>query len=199
MILRFGTTLLCLLFFAQMTLASQPAMSTLDTYEIDPVHTFVLFKVGHLGFSHSYGRFTDVKGTFALDEKKPENSKVDITIKVASLTTQNDKRDQHLKGPDFFNSKQFSDITFKSTAVKKSSGQKYKVSGNLTMKGVTKPVTFEFVRQRTGTDPMNNTKTGGDFTLTVKRSEFGINFMMGENMIPDEVTIIASVEAALKK
>lgn len=178
--------------------AAKEAVATANVYEIDPGHTFVLFKASHLGFSHVYGRFTDVKGTFEIDEKKPEASKVSIVIDVASLDTQEKKRDQHLKGPDFFNAKQNPKITFNSTAVKKGKGETYQVTGDLTLNGKTQKVSFDFNRLRTGKDPWGNTKTGGDFTFTVKRSEFGINYMLGPDQIADEVQIIASVEGGLK-
>ena len=175
---------------------ASPALAA--TYKIDPAHTFVLFKAGHLGFSHTYGMFSDIAGQFSLDNKKPEDDKVEIKIKVDSLDTKNAKRDKHLKSPDFFNVKQFPLITFKSTTLKKKAGNIYEVNGNLSLHGKTHPVTFDLQRLRTGPGPGGAERTGGDATLTIKRSDFGMNYMLGENAVSDEIDIILSVEGVVE-
>src|SRR5689334_20805708 len=88
-------------------------------FQIDPVHSFALFKVKHLGASYAYGEFTDVSGTISFDPAKPETSKVEVSIKAESVFTHNEGRDKHVRGPDFLNTKEFPALTFKSTAWKK--------------------------------------------------------------------------------
>jgi polyisoprenoid-binding protein YceI len=170
------------------------AGAAVEKYKIDPVHTAVVFKVSHLGFSTTYGHFPGAEGTFQLDDQKVENSKIDLKIKTDSLTTFNAKRDQHLKSPDFFNVKQNSMITFASTAVKRVTDSTYKISGNLTLNGVTKPVMMDFKRNRTGKDPQGVVRTGGDTSFKIKRSDFNMGYMQGENMVGNEVELLISIE-----
>lgn len=170
------------------------AAAELEKYKIDPAHTSVVFKINHMGFANVYGMFSGVTGTFQVDDAKPENSKIDIKVKADTVLTNEAKRDKHLKSPDFFNVKQNKEIAFKSTSVKKSGDGIYAVTGDLTLNGVTKPVSFDFKRGRTGKDPWGSTKTGGDTSFKVKRSDFGMNFMQGENQLGDEVELMISVE-----
>ncbi len=170
-----------------------------DTYKIDPAHTAIIFKVSHLGFSNTYGMFPDVDGSFVLDEAKPEKSSVELKIKVDALSTHNEKRDQHLKGPDFFGTKTNKLITFKSTSIKPDGKNKFKMTGDMTLNGITKPVTFDMTRNRTGQDPWGGTRTGFDGTAKLKRSDFKMNFMSGENAIGDDVDVIISAEGIKNK
>lgn len=181
-----------ILFFAA-TVLSASAQAEVQTYKIDPAHTAVIFKVAHLGFSHTYGQFPKVEGSFTVDEAKPEATQIDIKIKTDSVSTYDAKRDKHLKSADFFNTKQNPEMTFKSKSVKKA-GEVYQVTGDLTLNGVTKPVTFDFKRGRTGQDPWGGTRTGGDATFKVKRSDFNMKYMNGENQVGDEIEIFLSVE-----
>ena len=111
-----------------------------DTYKVDPVHSSLIFSMKHFGVTDFYGRFKEISGTVTFDAADPSKSSVELTVPVESIDTQNEKRDQHLKSPDFFNAKQFPTITFKSTKVE-GSGDNYKISGDLTIHGVTKPIT----------------------------------------------------------
>lgn len=175
-------------------LVGAAAFAQTEKYNIDPAHTSVVFKIDHLGFSDVYGMFPGVSGKFEIDEAKPENSKIDIKIKADSVSTHEAKRDKHLKSPDFFNVKQNKEITFKSKSVKKAGDKTYQVTGDLTLNGVTKPLSFEFKRYRTGQDPWGKTRTGGATSFKVKRSDFNMNFMQGENQLGDEVEMIVSLE-----
>lgn len=170
------------------------ANAAVEKYKIDPVHTAVIFKVSHLGFSNTYGQFTGVEGTFAVDDAKPEASSVEIKIKSDSINTHNAKRDQHLKSPDFFNVKAHPQITFKSKSVKKVGDNLYKIDGDLTLNGVTKPQSIEFKRARTGAGMQGETRTGGDTSFRFKRSDFNMKYMNGENQVGDDVEVIISVE-----
>lgn len=166
-------------------------------FHVDESHSFVLFKVSHLGFSNSYGRFTKVSGHIELDEKNIENSKVTIEIPVASLDTHNQKRDKHLKGPDFFNAKQFPKITFTSKSLSKN-GKKYKLTGTLSMHGESKEITGELELMRTGKDSWGAVRTGGEVRFVINRKDFKMNYMTGKNAIGEEVEIIASIEGIKK-
>jgi len=165
-----------------------------ENFNIDPAHTEVVFKVGHMGFSNVIGQFTKVDGKFTLDEKNPGKSSVELTIDADSVSTNNAKRDEHLRSPDFFNVKQFPKITFKSKSVKKTDGNHYEVAGDLTMHGVTKPVSFSFNHMGTGADPMGKVRAGGELMFKVKRSDFGMNFMAGPKAISDEIEVMVDVE-----
>ncbi|MEP1902421.1 MAG: YceI family protein [Nitratireductor sp.] len=181
--------------FAAFLLAAATASPALsDPYTIDAGHTHVGFKVSHLGFSDTYGTFNNVAGTFDLDQDNPEKSSVDIDIKTASIDTNHEKRDEHLRGPDFFDVGKYPDITFKSTKVERTGDKTAKVTGNLTMLGVTKPVTLDVTLLAAGPYPMDKSVTAAGFnaTATIKRSDFGMTAYVP--MISDEVDITISTE-----
>ncbi len=171
------------------------ASADTDKYKIDPAHTSVVFKVGHLGFSHVYGMFPGVEGTFSIDEAKPESAKIDFKIKADSIQTNVGKRDDHLKSPDFFNVKAHPWITFKSKSVKKTGADTYRIEGNVTLNGVTKPLAFDFKRNRTGKGMQGETRTGGDANFTIKRSDFKMNYMNAPDQVSDSVELFVSIEA----
>ena len=164
-----------------------------ETWKIDPVHSQVIFAVSHLGVSMNYGRFNDISGTVVLDEENPENNSVEIEIKAASVDTASEKRDEHLRGPDFFNAKQFPVIRFESTSMEKTGDSTYAVEGQLTMHGKTRPLSFSFDRMGTGQDPRGRTVTGGTTSFTIERSEFGVDYGIGG--IGDEVELMINIEA----
>ncbi len=182
-------------FLLALCLFSPLSMAEPEKYTIDPLHSSVVFKIDHLGFSYVYGMFGDISGTAMVDEKNPKNSSLDVTIKTASINTNVDKRDEHLRSPDFFNAKQFPNITFKSESIKKGKGGKYEVTGTFELHGVKKKMTVPLERHRTGKDQDGKTRTGGSADFTVKRSDFGMNFMQGENMVGDVVHLFVSLEA----
>ena len=162
-----------------------------DTYKIDSVHSSVGFSALHLGITNFYGRFNEVAGDVVFDKENPAKSSVNITVQTESLDTHNPKRDQHLKSPDFFNSKQFPAITFKSNKVE-GSGDSFKVTGDFTLHGVTKPITVEFKKLGEGKGMQGEMRAGGETKFTIKRSEYGMNFMPGG--VGDEVTVMLSLE-----
>ena len=162
-----------------------------DTFKLDPVHTFVLFSVQHLGIANTYGRFNDISGTVIFDKDNPSKSSVELSVPVESLDTHNSIRERSLKSPDFFDAKQFPTMTFKSTKVE-GSGDMLKVSGDLTIHGVTKPLTVDFKKGGEGKGVFGEMRGGGETRFTIRRSDFGMNFEQGE--VGDEVTIILSLE-----
>ncbi|MDQ7007169.1 MAG: YceI family protein [Acidobacteriota bacterium] len=180
------TSLLAAAFFA----VAGPAFAA-DTYKIDPVHTNVIFAIEHLGVSKFHGRFNDVSGTFTIDKADPAASSIHLEIKAASVDTHSEKRDNHIKSPDFFNVRQFPVITFKSTKVS-AKGKTWTISGDLSFHGVTRNITVDFHLIGEGKDPWGNYRAGGTVRFTIKRSDFGMKYMQGP--LGDEVEIIVNIE-----
>jgi polyisoprenoid-binding protein YceI len=176
---------------------SMPALAA-DHYDIDPVHSHLLFKIKHLNLGYQYGRFNHFSGMVMVDEKNPANSKVEISADAASVDTNVAKRDDHLRSPDFFNVKQFPKITFKSSKVEKAGSGMYKVSGTLTLHGVSKPLSFTFKKTGEGKGMQGEYRMGGEAMLTFKRSLFGMNTYIKEGGLSDEVTLMLSFEGIKK-
>jgi len=166
-----------------------------DTYTIDPMHVQTLFAVSHLGYSTVTGGFKDVKGTLLIDDKKPQNSSVDVTIAAASLDTGVGARDNDLKSPAFFDIQKFPSITFKSTKVKRTGDKTADVEGDFTLHGVTKPLTLKVELNREAPDQMRANKTviGFSAKAKLKRSDFGMSTYVP--YIGDEVNLTINVEA----
>ena len=162
-----------------------------DTFKVDPVHSFVLFSVQHLGIANTYGRFNDISGTVVFDKDNPSKSSVELWVPAESLDTHNSTRERSLKSPDFFDAKQFPTMTFTSTKVE-GSGDTLKIAGDLTIHGVTKPLTVDFKKGGEGKGVFGEMRGGGETRFTIRRSDFGMNFQQGA--IGDEVTIILSLE-----
>jgi polyisoprenoid-binding protein YceI len=174
----------------------------LDTYDIDPVHSNAGFKVRHF-FGMVPGRFTQVAGVLQYDAAKPELSSVEITIQTASIDTDNDKRDAHLRSADFFDAATYPTITFKSTKIAPGEGKDhYLVTGDLTLHGVTKPVMVAVEMLGFGDTPMGM-RGGFDATATINRLDFGVNWNKaldnGGKMLGDQVQIEFPVEVAKRK
>lgn len=180
---------------AVFALFSVPAMAA-DTYEVDPVHSSFLFRVKHLNVSYTYGRFNESSGTFVLDANDPANNSVSIEIKTDSVDTGNAARDKHLRGPDFFNAAEFPTMTFRSTSFKKKDDTRYDVTGDLTIHGVTREVTFEAELTGVGKGMKGEQRAGWEATIVIKRSDFGMTFM--PDGIGDDVTLKISIEGIKK-
>lgn len=165
-----------------------------EKYTFDKPHTQVIFSVSHLGFTNSYGRFLDYDGGFTLDRVDPSKSTVDATIKTASLDMGDGKWDEHLKSPDFFNVAQFPTMHFVSTKVTKTGEKTADVLGNMTILGVTKPVTLKVTYNNSGVFPMNDKMyvAGFSATASLKRSDFGMTKYVP--MVGDDVNIILEVQ-----
>lgn len=164
-----------------------------DTYTLDPGHTYVLWHINHFGFSNPSGKWF-ANGTVILDETKPDNSKVDVTIQTASIDTGIPKLDEHLKSADFLDVKQYPTATFVSDKVQMTGKESAKVFGTLTLHGVAKPVVLNVKLNKLGLSPISNKKTAG-FTATtqLKRSDFNIKaYLPG---LGDDVKIDIEAEA----
>jgi len=166
--------------------------SPASKWTVDPVHSTVLFKIKHLGASWTYGRFDSVEGGVDAADDGSAPSAVRLVVKTDSVNTGNDKRDGHLKSPDFFSAKQFPEITFQSTSAKPLDADTTEVTGDLTLHGVTKSVTARVVRVGTGS-MQGRTLAGWETTLSLKRSDFGMAKMVGP--VGDDVTLTVAVEA----
>ena len=166
-----------------------------EPFQVDTVHSSVIFRVKHMQASLAYGRFNDITGKFLLDEADPGKSTFDLAIKAESLDTASAARDKHLKSTDFFNTKQFPSITFKSKSVSKTAAG-YDVAGDLTLHGITKPATFKLAVTGSGKGMRGEALAGVEATTVLKRSDFGMTFMVGP--IGDEVTVIVALEGNRK-
>jgi polyisoprenoid-binding protein YceI len=167
-----------------------------DEYAVDTMHAGIQFKISHIGLSWIYGRFNDFSGTFAIDPDLAQCA-FGLTIKAESVDTANAKRDQHLRSPDFFNVKQFPTITFESTAVKPIKDG-YEVTGNLTMHGVTRAITFPLVGGRKAEFPKGVQRTGFSTVLVLKRADFGVGLEQFAKALGDEVHVAISFEGTKK-
>ena len=163
-----------------------------DSYNVDPVHTSILFRVKHLGVAYVFGRFNGATGNFSFDELVPSNSYVQMQVNTKNIDTNEDKRDNHLRSPDFFNAAVYPLIEFKSTSVKKIDKDILEVSGDLTILRKTRPITVKVRHTGSGKDPWGNFRSGFETSFNIKRSDFGMNFMLGG--VSDEVNLTVSVE-----
>lgn len=184
-----------------LTASASLAVAAPSNWTIDQPHTEVGFSVKHM-FSNARGVFRDVQGTIVFDEATPANIKVDASVQVASVDTGNEKRDGHLKSGDFFDAEKYPTITFKSTKVTKAGKNKYKVTGDFTMHGVTKTVTFDGEFLGAGDMTMggknNGKKAGFTATATINRKDFGMTYNAvldnGGIMLGEDVKIELNIE-----
>ncbi len=174
------------------TLLAFPAFAG-ETLKIDTGHTSVLFGIKHFNIARFWGAFRDVSGTIDFDPADPTKSKVNIEIKVDSVSTGIEKRDNHIKSPDFFNAKQFPTVTFASKSVKKTGENEYAVTGDLTIRGKSKEVTIPMKNTGNGQDPFGKFRRGFEGTFTINRTDFGIDFM--QDGLSKEVDLMLSLEA----
>ncbi|MCC6849871.1 MAG: polyisoprenoid-binding protein [Deltaproteobacteria bacterium] len=173
-----------------------------DTYEIDGAHASVQFSVRHMMISNVRGEFTKVSGTATGDPGQPTATTVEATIDAASIDTRNAKRDEHLRGPEFLDTAKFPTIGFTSTKVEKA-GEGWKLTGNLTLHGVTKPVVLDVTNVTPPVkDPWGNTRIGAQAATKLNRRDFGIVFNKaldgGGVLVGDEIAVTIDVEVMKK-
>lgn len=151
------------------------------TYDIDTkgAHAFVQFKIKHLGYSWLLGRFNTFDGQFEYDAKAPEKSSITVEIETASIDSNHAERDKHLKGSDFLNVSKFPKSTFKSTSFKAISDTEAEVTGDFTLHGVTKSITFPVTKLGEGKDPWGGYRVGFEGKTTLKLSDYGITYNLG--------------------
>jgi polyisoprenoid-binding protein YceI len=172
------------------------------TWKVDVAHTNVGFSVSHL-FTSVHGRFDDFDGTIQFDPEKPEATVVRGTIEATSINTNNEKRDRHLRSSDFFYVEKYPTLSFESTGVRDVSGKQGKLEGGLTIRGVTRPVVIDAAFLGQGTDPWGNVRAGFTATLTINRSDFGLNWNelleTGGWLVGDEVEIRIDAEGLIQQ
>ncbi len=184
-----------LLLLAALSLSTVSAVNATE-YGFDKAHSHIGFTVKHI-INMVPGEFKDYDGSFTFDEKKPEASKVKVTIQSASINTNNEMRDHHLQSPDFFDVQKYPNLTFVSKKVSKGDGDnKYKVEGDLTIHGVTKPVVLDV--EYTGTDEMMGAKiVGFEATTKIDRRDFGLVWnkalASGNLMVSNDVNIVLDI------
>lgn len=171
----------------------------MTTWKIDPSHSGIHFTVRHMMVSKVRGAFTRWEGSVEFDEKSPKDAKVQVSIDAASIDTREAKRDEHLRSPDFFDVTKHPQLTFKSTKVEKVGGQSYRISGDLTLHGVTKPISFEAEALGVGKDPWGNQRIGFQAETSLNRKDFGLGWNQvleaGGVLVGDKVEISLDVQA----
>ncbi|CRI65857.1 polyprenyl-pyrophosphate binding protein [Thiocapsa sp. KS1] len=173
-----------------------PAVATaaVERYVIDTEggHAFVQFRIKHLAYSWLYGRFNDFSGTFTYDTEDTSNSKVEVTIDTASLDSNHAERDKHLRGKDFLDVDRYPQASFKSMAYKETGFNTSVLEGELTLKGITKPVRIEVQRIGNGPDPWGGYRRGFQGSTSFALKDFGIDYNLGP--AAREVEMILSIE-----
>ena len=169
------------------------------TYTIDPAHSRIGFVARHAMVTKVRGSFTEFSGSGSFDEENPANSQLQLTIQANSIDTGNADRDGHLRSNDFFDMETFPEITFVSTGVAKTGDDTFEVTGDLTIKGVTRSVTVEFDYTGTAVDPFGNTRLGLEGKTTVNRKDWGVNWNTaleaGGVLVSEKVTLEFDVSA----
>jgi len=181
------------LFTAVALLAFKPIADT--TWTVDPAHSKLGFSITHMMVSDVEGTFKSFTATVTASKDDFSDAVVNLSADVASVSTDNDARDKHIKTPDFFDAEKYPKMTFKSTSFKKTGDKTYKVTGDLTLKGITKSVTLDATYRGTYTNQMNKkTVAGFKVTGTVKRKDFNIGANFPSAALSDEVTLNANAE-----
>jgi len=176
--------------------------SATQLFEIDAVHSNVIFKIRHGSVANFYGRFNEMEGSINFDADKIENSSMNMTVQIGSIDTNNAKRDVHLTGADFFNARQYSAASFKSTGIKSTGDGTYAATGEFSFQGKTVELTADLHDIRTG-EFRGGSVLGIEARFTIKRSDFGMTKYLDPNdpnkgPLGDEVEIIVAIEAAGK-
>jgi polyisoprenoid-binding protein YceI len=180
------------------TIETAPGATTKTTWKLDPSHTLVEFSAKHLMITTVKGRITDVEGTIVVDEKNPRNSSVEATLKAVSIDTRTEQRDQHLRSADFLNAELFPEIRFRSTKIE---GDKdsFKLTGDLTIRDVTRPITLDIQFEGQQTDPWGGERIGFSGSGKIDRREFGLTWNQaletGGVVVGNDVKINLEVEA----
>lgn len=168
------------------------------TWNIDPSHSSIRFAVDHMVISEVEGIFSKYEGSVVSAKGDFSDAKINFTVDVNSVNTDNEKRDEHLRGADFFETGNYPKMTFVSTSVQKIGDKKYNLKGKLTLHGVTKEITLAMTYGGTTKDPWGNTKAGLKVTGVINRTDFGLKYNSvmeaGNLMIGEDVTITAKVE-----
>ncbi|QNY05116.1 polyisoprenoid-binding protein [Acinetobacter seifertii] len=179
-------------------LASTVTLAAPVDYKIDPTHTATVFSWNHFGFSTPSANFSDIQGVIKVDNAKPANSSVDVTIPLSSVNTNVPALDKEFQQEAWFNAAKYPNITFKSTKVETKDKKHFKITGDLTVKGVTKPVVLDAVLNKQGEHPMAKVPAiGFNATTSFNRSEFGLGSYVPN--VGDKITVNITTEAKADK
>jgi polyisoprenoid-binding protein YceI len=180
------------------TIQTAPAAGAKTAWKLDPAHSIVEFSAKHLMITTVKGRITDIEGIIYTDEKNPKNSSVEATLKAVSLDTRTDQRDQHLRSADFLDVEKYPEIRFRSTRIQ---GDKpnFKLTGDLTIRDVTKPITLDVEFEGETKDPWGGERVGFSATSKIDRREFGLTWNQaletGGIVVGNEIKISLEVQA----
>ncbi|MDG2477166.1 MAG: YceI family protein [Phycisphaerales bacterium] len=169
----------------------------IEVFELDPVHSSTLFRIHHAGAGRFWGRFNKVSGTVAWPRDDSAAPVFDVSVKTESVDTGNDRLDGHLKGPDFFNAREFPAVTFKSTSAERLRDGFWKVTGDMTMLGVTKPVTAEVEVTGVRGNPVL-AKAGWEAVFQINRSDFGMDWGIENASLSNDVKLIVALEGGIE-
>jgi len=174
----------------------------IETWQIDPSHSAIGFSVRHMVVSKTRGRFTRWSGQIRFDPKNPAASSVEVTIDPASIDTADAQRDAHLRSPDFFDVEKYPAASFRSTTIEDRGGDRYRISGDLTVHGVTKPVVLEATYEGSGKDPWGGQRSGFLATTSIDRKDFGLEWNKaldtGGLLVGEKVDLTLEIEAILQ-
>ena len=176
--------------------AAAVAAQQAKTYEVDPVHTAAVFRIQWNGLSPFYGQFTDFKGSLTY-AGSPETFACDVAVPVRSIDTHNEQRKSHLMSPEYFNEREYPEIRFKSSGVTANGDGTHTLAGDLTLRGVTRPVEATLRSVEAGSTPRGD-RVGADLELTIVRSEFGMTAGVEEGALGDEVTLMIGLQGVMK-
>ena len=180
---------------------TQTPETTLTTWQLDPTHSEVAFSVKHLMISTVRGRFSGVKGSIFLDTEDVSRSSVEVEVDAATIDTREEKRDGHLRSPDFFDVETYPTITFRSRRIEPVGGDRFKVTGDLTIRGVTREVVLDVTEEGRGRDPWGGERVGFSATGKIDRRDFGLTWNQaletGGVMVSNEIKL--SIEAQAVK
>jgi polyisoprenoid-binding protein YceI len=169
------------------------------TWRVDPAHSSAAFEVKHMAFATVRGQFREFDGTLEAAEDDPSNSRIQGSAKVASIDTGNAERDAHLRSPDFFDAERYPEIRYESTAIEHVEGGTYRVTGDLTIKDVTRSVEMTATVEGAGTDPWGNERVGIAVRGTVDRRDFGLTWQQrlasGGLLVGEQVKVLLDISA----
>lgn len=175
-----------------LSLVAGIAQAEPEQYEFDPRHSFIEFRISHLGFATMVGQFNEFDGEFTYDPENPSNSEVNVTIDTESIDTDDSERDRHLRNEDFLHVSEYPEARFVSTSFEEHGDGEATLEGELTLHGTTRPITIDVNQLGAGEDPWGGYRRGFEGTVTLERSDFGIDYDLGEEA--EEVELYLSVE-----
>jgi len=170
-----------------------------STWNIDPSHSAIAFTVRHMVVSKTRGRFTKWSGQLRFDPEDPAASSVEVNIEPGSIDTADAQRDAHLRSPDFFDVEKFPGASFRSTKVEDRGGDRYRVTGDLTLRGVTRPVVLDVTYEGSGKDPWGGERAGFSASTSLERKQFGLEWNKaletGGLLVGEKVDLTLEIEA----